>query len=131
LELIFLLLDELSNMELNRGEDLITAQLYASYDPPKTLDELRLRPEQFSAGYEQHHIVEQNDANRAKFGDAMIDDPDNIVWVPRLKHEKISAYNNGRPSRGEPTFRESTSTLGFEGQKQVGLAMLRQYGVLK
>ncbi len=57
LELIFLLLDELSKTELNSGEDLITAQLYASYDPPKTLDELRLRPEQYSAGYERHHIV--------------------------------------------------------------------------
>jgi hypothetical protein len=118
-------------MELNSGEDLITAQLYASYDPPKTLEELRQRPQEFAAGYERHHIVEQNDANRAKFGDAMIDSPDNIVWVPRLKHEKITAYYNGRPRRDEPTFRETTSALDFEGQKQVGLAMLRQYGVLK
>jgi hypothetical protein len=91
LELISELLNELSKMELNQGEDLITAQLYANYDPPKTLDELRLRPEQFSMGYERHHIVEQNAANRAKFGNAMIDDPDNIVWIPRLKHEKITA----------------------------------------
>ncbi len=79
LKLISELLHELSKIELNQGEDLITAQLYANYDPPKTLDELRVRPEQFSMGYERHHIVEQNDANRAKFGDAMIDDPDNIV----------------------------------------------------
>jgi hypothetical protein len=131
LELIFLILDELSKMELNKGEDLITAQLYASYDPPETLDELRLRPEQYSAGYEQHHIVEQNDANRAKFGDAMIDDPDNIVWIPRLKHEKITAYYNSSPAKGEPPFRESISTLDFERQKQVGLDKLRQFGVLK
>lgn len=122
---------ELSKLELNRGEDLITAQLYASYDPPKTLDELKLRPELYSAGYEQHHIVEQNDANRAKFGDAMIDDPDNIVWVPRLKHEQITAYYNRGIKDDGPSFRESISSLDFEGQRQAGLATLRDYGVLK
>ncbi len=118
-------------MELNVGEDLITAQLHAYHDPPKTLEELRQRPQGFTAGYEQHHIVEQNDANRARFGDAMIDGPDNIVWISRLKHEQITAdYNRGISDDG-PSFRESISSLDFEGQKQVGLAALRDYGILK
>jgi len=131
LELIAVLIKELSKMGLNEGEDLITAQLYASYDPPKTLDELRQRPEQYSASYERHHIVEQNAANRAKFGDAMIDDPDNLVWVPRLKHEKITANYNSKVSDGGPSFRETLSDLDFESQKQIGLKELRDVGVLK
>ena len=79
-------------------------QTNASFDPPKTLEELRRRPVLFALGYERHHIVEQNPANLAKspvagpilkFGRAALEDPRNIVWIPRTKHELITGFYNG------------------------------------
>jgi hypothetical protein len=69
-------------------------------DPPKTIDELEKQPDENRLGYQLHHIVEQNPANLAKspieiliekFGRDVIDSPSNLVWVPRLKHELITA----------------------------------------
>jgi hypothetical protein len=78
------LLESFTPTELNAGEDRLTAQWKANFDPPKTLQELQVQPIENLLGYEQHHIVEQNPANVAKrpvvkFGRAMLDDPDNLV----------------------------------------------------
>jgi len=113
-------------------------------------------------GYEQHHIVEQNDDNLAKngdepakriekFGEEAIDDPSNIVWIPRLTHEQITAeYNSGydnseREENGQvesdedkneneaskPIKRSVINALSFDEQRAAGLDALRRYGVLK
>jgi hypothetical protein len=91
-----------------------------------------------------HHIVEQNPANVAKrlahwisllrkFGRAMIDDPSNIVWVPRWKHREITAeYNSKEPN--DPTgrlHRQVVNELDFAAQREAGLAALRKARVLK
>jgi hypothetical protein len=60
------LLSNLSPSELNAGEQRITDQLYANFDPPKTLEELQVQPTENILGYDQHHIVEQNPANVEK-----------------------------------------------------------------
>jgi hypothetical protein len=128
--------------ELNRGEQQLTDRLRASLDPPKTLDELRMAPTHDILGYEQHHIVEQNPANIAKapadfgldkFGRARIDDPGNIVWVPRLKHELITAFYNSEAA-DDPRRRlrrQVISAMDFDAQYQAGLAALQRYGVLQ
>lgn len=125
-------LDAFSPTELNRGEDRAIAQFKSYFDPPKTLQELQL-PNPDKLGYERHHIVEQNPGNRAKFGDLAIDDPSNIVYIPRLKHEEISAYYNSKPdgASSDETFRDSIADLDFQAQRQEGLAALRNVGVLK
>jgi hypothetical protein len=100
--------DELEPTELNGGEDRLVVQMRANFDPPKTLDELQEEPTENIAGYERHHIVEQTDDNiqklfetkgvyLAKFGRDKIEDPSNIVWIPRLKHEQISGYYSSKP----------------------------------
>ena len=73
-------------VDLNEGEDRLTAQLKSALDPPKTLEELQQKPTENILGYQQHHIVEQNPSNIRKditfdkFGSARINDPSNLVW---------------------------------------------------
>jgi len=129
--------------QLNQGEDRLVAQMKANFDPPKTFDELQKPPTENALGYEKHHIVEQTDDNIAKsnisapilvekFGREKIEDPSNIVWVPRLKHEAISGYYSSKPGGpGTPTVREEQSKLDFDAQRAAGLEQLRKQGVLK
>jgi hypothetical protein len=133
----------MSPTELNGGEDRLIAQMKTYYEPPKTFEELQKEPTENVVGYEQHHIVEQTDANikkdihlpsefLEKFGRDMIEDPNNIVWVPRLRHELISAdYSRNISGAGTPTLRQSLSQSDFATQRAAGLDVLRNRGVLK
>jgi hypothetical protein len=134
--------ETLTPTELNGGEDRLVAQMRTNFDPPKTLEELQQAPTENILGYEQHHIVEQTDDNVAKdidqissslekFGRDMIDDPSNIVWVPRLKHELISGYYSSKPQGSGSTVRASLAQSDFATQRAAGLEALRKYGVLK
>ncbi len=100
LEAIALLRRQNPDEDLELSQQRVEDQIYANLQPPKTLEELQTPPQDHLLGYEQHHIVEQNDDNVAKgdfavaerlrkFGYDAIDDPSNLVYVPRLKHEKI------------------------------------------
>jgi hypothetical protein len=137
-------LSQFSPTELNGGEDRITAQIRAYNYRPKTLEELQTPPTEDILGYEQHHIVEQNDDNIAKdgeepakqiekFGQDAIDDPSNIVWIPRLTHEQITAdYNRG--DKGDALGRlrrQVVNDMSFDEQRAEGLKLLREYGALK
>jgi hypothetical protein len=117
-------------------------QARASLDPPKTLEELQKAPTQNALGYEVHHKVEQNPDNLRKspvevqvekFGPDLIDAPNNLVWVPRLKHELITGYYNslelGDPQRR--LHRQVVNTGTFDEQSEAGLQALRRFGVLK
>ena len=79
---------------------LALEQARAAADPPKTLSELQTQPTANASGYDVHHIVQQNSSNVAKspaefrvekFGRNAIDAPSNTVWIPRLKHNLITA----------------------------------------
>jgi hypothetical protein len=136
-----------SPVELNQGEDRLTAQIKAALQPPKSLEELQHEPTENILGYEQHHIVNQNPANLAKnvvvkFGRELINDPSNLAWVPRLKHEPITSYYNSGLIKvgdyndkvaefGNLTVREYLNTLDFERQRQEDLRIMRKFGVLK
>lgn len=131
-------MDELGPSELLDGEDRAIQQTRAYFDPPMTLEEVQTPPTQNVLGYEGHHNVEQNDDNVAKnafekFGRPAIDDPSHITYIPRLKHELITAdYNcivDNDPRKR--TFREIVDELDFDQQRTVGLDMLRKYGILK
>jgi hypothetical protein len=127
-----------------QGEQRILDQLYANFDLPKTLEQLQTSPTDNALGYEQHHIVGQNPANVVKhdpapdhilekFGRGKIDDPDNIVWVPRLKHEDITAYYNSKDN-DDPLKRtrwKVINEMDFAEQRATGLDILRNLGVLR
>ena len=102
------------------------------------MEELQRPPTQNVLGYERHHIVEHNDNNVekevvAKFGRDAIDDPSNVVWVPRLKHELITGYFNelDDDDRQERRRRDVIGGDNFETQYDKGLAALRKFGVLR
>jgi hypothetical protein len=114
----------------------------AALDPPKTLVELQTPPTQNVLGYDLHHIVEQNPANILKspvevivekFGRNLIDSPSNLVWIPRLKHELITAFYNSKigPYPDDPLRRQVVNTGDFATQREAGLAALRRFGVLQ
>ncbi len=136
--IIWEVVDKLGPSELNDGEDRAIQQTNAYFDPPKTLEELQTPPTQNLLGYERHHIVEQNDDNIAKiifakFGRPAIEDPSNIVYIPRLKHELISAEfssEDADDTQGR-IIRDVVDELDFEQQRAIGLDTLRKYGILQ
>lgn len=136
--------DEFPEEDLDSAAVRTEDQIYANLQPPKTLDELEMQPPDHLLGYELHHIVEQNPANVAKsgrseadwlekFGQDALDDPSNLAYVPRLKHEQITAYYNSHylDRRAYPRTREVVSSMDFNDQREAGLAALRYFGVLK
>ena len=65
----------------------------AYLDGPKSLEELQREVGKPEEGYDVHHIVEQTPARDHKeIPDALIDGPDNLVRVPRLKHWEITGW---------------------------------------
>jgi hypothetical protein len=128
------------NYEISRIMRREVEEMRASLDPPKTLVELQTPPTANVLGYDVHHIVEQNPDNILKspvevdvekFGRNLIDSPSNLVWIPRLKHEMITAYYNSKVSDDGPLRRQIVNAGDFETQRAAGLAALRQFGVLK
>ena len=130
--------------DTNMYEVRLDAQLKANFDPPKTLEELQIPPTENQLGYEQHHLVEQNPDNLEKnalisepafekFGEAAIQDPSNTVWVPRLKHEEITADYNSR-DKDDPLGRlrrDVVNEMDFNAQRAAAMAKLREYGILQ
>jgi hypothetical protein len=137
--LIGCLLKTVEPVELNQGEDRLTAQLKAALlESPKTLEELHQKPTENILGYEQHHIVNQNPDNLqkddtiVKFGSDTINDPDNIVWVPRLLHECINGkYSENSDGPGSPLVRDVINKIDFDHQYQEGLRIMRECGALQ
>ena len=68
------------------------AEIKANLDPPKSLEELHDAMSQpDKRGYDRHHIVEQTAARNQGYPEGRIDGPDNLVLIPRYKHEKINS----------------------------------------
>jgi hypothetical protein len=146
-------IDAYSPTELNQGEDRLIAQMKANFDPPKSFEELQKPPTDNILGYERHHIVEQNPDNLEKdadvitgdairiptadtiekFGRDKLEDPSNIVWVPRLKHEKITNDYNSTDDEDpqDRRRRDVVNEMDFDAQREEGLKKLREYKVLK
>lgn len=112
-------------------------QEYASvirsyFDPPKTLDELRENALTSRAGYDIHHIVEQTPADKYGFPRSMIDAPENLVSVSRLKHWEISEwYSTKSDEFGSMPPRQYLQDKDWNERTRIGLYALRKYGVLK
>ncbi|MBI1203996.1 MAG: DUF2384 domain-containing protein [Rhodopseudomonas sp.] len=107
-----------------------SAHIDAYNDPPKSLEELQRAASTPAAGYDIHHIVEQTSAERDGFPRDVIDSPDNLVRVPRLKHQEINGwYQRPNPNFGGQTPREYLSGRNWEVRRAVGLEALKIHGV--
>ncbi len=109
-----------------------SAEIASYNDPPKSLEELQRAASTRAPGYDIHHIVEQTHAERDGFTRRIIDSPDNLVRVPRLKHQDINAwYQTKNKDYGGLSPREYLSGRNWEVRRAVGLRALRIHGVLK
>ena len=104
------------------------------FDSPQTLEELQARAQGTQVqrlGYENHHIVEET-PNDGKIPDEVLQGRDNIVSIPYYLHRDISDfYSRKNPEYDNKTPREWLRGKTFEEQYQVGLKIMRQFGVLK
>lgn len=104
----------------------------AARDPAMTLEELQDNVGQRRPGYDDHHIVERTWAERFGFGRSEVDDPSNLVSIPRLKHWQITGwYMAENDEYGGLSPREYLRNKSWDERRRVGLDALRRFGVLK
>lgn len=109
-----------------------SAEIGTYNDPPRSLDELQSAVSTMAPGYDIHHIVEQTAAERAGFAREIIDHPDNLVRVPRLKHQEINAwYQTKNDEYGGVSPREYLEGRSWAVRRAVGLDALKQFKVLE
>jgi len=83
-------------------------------------------------GYDDHHIVEQTWAERFGFSRSEIDDPSNLVSIPRLKHYQITGWYGTRSDEfGGVSPREYLKDKGWDERMRIGQRALIRYGVLQ
>jgi hypothetical protein len=114
-------------------------KLLASLTPARTLEELQKAVDTPAPDTEIRHIVEEQDeskhplANAKRFPDK-INAPENLVRVPYWAHREISRWysrvNTDQPFNGQ-TPRNWLRGKSWEEQYEVGLMILRKFGVLK
>jgi hypothetical protein len=104
----------------------------AARDEPKTFEELQRGVGQPKPGYDDHHIVEQTSAERSGFTQSQIDDPENVVKIPRVTHYQITGwYMTGNSNLGGLSPRQYLNDKSWEERRQVGLDALVKFKVLK
>ena len=78
-----------------------------------------------------HHIVEQTPGNLARFSPYALHNAENLVQVPRDLHWEISGLYSSKPiNLGGQTVREWLAPQSFQAQRDYGIQVLRQYGII-
>ena len=109
-----------------------SADVAAYNDAPKSLEELQRGTSTPAPGYDIHHIVEQTQAEQDGFPREVIDGADNLVRVPRLKHQQIKGwYQTKNDEYGGLSPRDYLEGRSWAVRRSVGLDALRQFKVLK
>jgi hypothetical protein len=107
-----------------------SAEIESYRDTPKSLEELQRGASTPKPGYDIHHIVERN--QKVYFTRETINSPDNLVLVPRLRHQEINAwYQTKNPDFGGKSPRDYLDGRSWAVQRAVGLQALIDAGVLK
>lgn len=110
----------------------IKAEVRASFDPPRSLQELQEAARTPEKGYDIHHIVERATRNPDGSEDAMINAPDNLVRIPRWKHWELNAwYENRSDNFGGLSPRRYLKSQSWDERRRVGLKGLRDIGILQ
>lgn len=83
-------------------------------------------------GYQYHHIVTQGGKNGDKIPPAQLQNTDNIVRLPTLLHEAVSAeYSKPAPNDKTKTLYEWLQDQPYSVQREEGLRILRKLRILK
>ena len=106
--------------------------MQAARDEPKIYEELQAGVGQSRRGYDTHHVVEQTWAEYFGFTRSQIDDPSNLVSIPRLKHYQITGwYGAGNADFGGLSPREYLADKSWEERMKIGRGAMVRFGVLK
>lgn len=115
-------------------EVIINGVTYSSavkVDPSKGYDSWsKMKRDIGSAGdgNEWHHIVEQSQIDKSGFSSKMVNNPDNVVSIPREVHQKITGYYNSKPEfTNGLTYREWLAGQSYETQYESGLEILEKF----
>jgi hypothetical protein len=101
-------------------------------DPPRSLENLQTAADIWCPGTDRHHIVEQTSAEEDGFPRSVIDSPENLVRIPRLKHYEITGwYQKPNADYGGQTPRDYLRGRSWAVRYAVGLDALKRFGVLK
>jgi hypothetical protein len=108
------------------------ALIQAARDEPKTYEELQAGAGSTRPGYDRHHVVEQTWAEYFGFSRSEIDDPSNLVSIPRLKHYQITGWYGAKSDAyGGLSPREYLSDKSWEERVRVGREAMILFKVLK
>jgi hypothetical protein len=107
------------------------ALILAAAAPPQTYEEMQAGVGKKRPGYDDHHVVEQTWAEYFGFSRDQIDDPENRVSIPRLKHWEITGWYATRSDEfGGRSPREYLQDKTWAERRTVGLRALERFGVL-
>jgi hypothetical protein len=83
-------------------------------------------------GKQWHHIVEQTEGNVQRFGPHALHNTENVIAIDEGIHQRISAYYSSKDPRftDGQTVRQWLSGQPFQVQREFGLKVLQQYGVV-
>jgi hypothetical protein len=108
------------------------AEIDSFFDSPKSLAELQSNINNPPPGYDVHHIVEKTAAKREGYTQSRINDPENLVVIPRWKHWLINAwYQIPRSEFGWVSPREYLRQKSWSERRAIGVRALIEVGVLK
>lgn len=84
-------------------------------------------------GYEYHHIVAQGGENASKIPQQQLQNTDNIIRIPTLLHEAVTAeyYSRKAPDDSGVTFYAWLQTQPYQVQRERGFGILRDLHILK
>jgi hypothetical protein len=106
--------------------------IHAARDEPKSYEELQDGVGKRRPGYDDHHMVEQTWAEYFGFVRSQIDDPSNLVSIPRLQHYQITGWYAARNERfGGLSPRQYLSDKSWDERMRVGREALVLFKVLK
>ncbi|WP_044561634.1 hypothetical protein [Azospirillum sp. B4] len=122
------------NAGVHTTEELMVASeevSFSSYDAFKKLEDLEKMYGPAGDGFEYHHIVEQS-AIKDGIPVELVQSTKNIVRIPKLMHEEVSAVFNGPAYEGATiSLREYLKTASFEERMRKGLEVMRKLGLVK
>jgi hypothetical protein len=118
-------------------EELMMApdgEAFSSYDAfikSGTEDTLAKRFGPAGDGYQYHHIVEEG-VNDGIIPAGQLQNTDNIIRIPTLLHEEISAvYGRAAPDAPTMSLRQWLKGQPYQTQYDWGLKIMRELGILR
>ncbi|MCE9670833.1 hypothetical protein LY474_23785 [Myxococcus stipitatus] len=82
-------------------------------------------------GRQWHHIVEQTPGNASRFGPDALHNTENVIAIDARIHEQISAYYSSKQRvAGGRVGREWLREQSYAQQREFGLRVLKQFGVV-